>query len=438
MRFSILIAIILVSTHICLAQNIQPTVGSPSSASMHSSPLFSDWDDHTRRLFSNQDDRIWQPPAAAWDVSFTPVDSLLREDDFWSNMLVSDADHDGFQEIVICHNPDGIGPSYIVFYEENGQGLFDAVFGAPVNGNLGLLAIGDVDDDGLTDLFIEHLSYRLESRYIRFESNTPQEFPKKKIWQGLKEGNVVNYRGFIADSDGDGSKEFIVSDIDLGFSTSRVKVFEATTGNQMSLILSAYVNGYPGNPVVADFDRDGRQEIAVAIGPSGGSIVLLESTGNNTYSKVFELFHPLSNAYQLALVDEKDSPDGVPRLFLPGHLSNGRYWLGVVESRSNNSLTAVNAISLHAVCAVSIPQIDVKDIVGDQVPELIIDRLGGPVPVYDMTAGGQLDLIDEPFVESSIEIVVTNKQAGFSGAIAIGTYPNHSNPDGKTIVLRSW
>jgi hypothetical protein len=46
-----------------------------------------------------------------------------------------------------------------------------------------------------------------------------------------------------------------------------------------------------------------------------------------------------------------------------------------------------------------------------------------------------MNLFQAPSITESLEVVATRKTALHSGAIAIGTFPTGSNPQGKTLVL---
>ena len=52
--------------------------------------------------------------------SFQIVDRLNHQDDFWANMLVGDANHNGRQEIVLRSTPVDGGRSKFIFYEHDG------------------------------------------------------------------------------------------------------------------------------------------------------------------------------------------------------------------------------------------------------------------------------------------------------------------------------
>src|SRR5262245_39050628 len=244
-------------------------------------------------------------------LSFQIVDRLAHQDDFWSNMLVGDANHNHRQEIVLRVKPLSGGRSKFVFFEDDGNGHFDPVWSIDEPDG-GLLAMGDIDGDGLTDLFTERSTGVVcNDEFVRYEASSPSGFPDHIVWTGQKEGNVVDFNATIADVDGDGILELVTSDNNFTCLPTSLKVFESAPNDQMNLIFN-YVIGDGidlGNPVVADIDFDGRNEIVVSEAPSVGNLLVFEGVGNNSIVFSGMLSHSLVNAYQLALVDTQ-TPDG--------------------------------------------------------------------------------------------------------------------------------
>ncbi len=369
--------------------------------------------------------------ALASDPSFEPVDELDHQDDFWQSSLVGDADHDGRAEIILRHVPIGGGENRIVFYEDDRLGQFDEVFSFPLADG-GLLAIGDVDQDGLTDLFLERAVGFCNHEFFRMESSSPSGFPDHQVWKSTKEGNVVDFRGFLADADGDGTQEFITGDSNFTCLPTTLKVFESIAGNQMKLILNTRIGSDLGNPVVADFDLDGKREIAVA--DFSQVLFVFEATGDDSFRLASTTPHSLFNAYQVALI-ARASPDERPMLFLAGQMGSLDYRVQVYEALENDSLTQINQAFVPNNCGASIPQIYAADVIGSRVPEIVLDRLCDPVPIFRVGRRGALALVDVPNVVESLEVVATDKTSLHSGAIAVGTFPTALNPEGKTIVL---
>ena len=367
--------------------------------------------------------------------SFQIVDQLNHQDDFWSNMLVGDANHNGRQEIVLRSKPVNGGRSKFVFYEDDGTGHFDPVWSIDEPDG-GLLAMGDIDGDGLTDLFIERAVGTCNLEFVRYEASSPSGFPDHIVWTGQKEGNVTDFNATIADVDGDGILELVTSDNNFTCLPTSLKVFESAPNDQMNLIFNYVGAGLPdlGNPVVADFDLDGRNEIVVAEG-QGGNILIFEGVGNDSIVFSGMLSHSLYNAYQLALVDVQ-TPDGRPIVVLAGQaVGNLDYRARSYEMLSDNVLTQTSEAIVPNNCAASIPQIAAADLFGTGTQEIILDRLCDPVPIYTVGSGGALTLYETQSVVESLEVIGTRKTRVHSGAIAIGTFPTSSNPKGKTLVL---
>jgi len=379
---------------------------------------------------------VGEPSSPTVGSSFEVVDRLRHQDDQWMNSLVGDADHDHRQEIVLRYWPVAgqSGTKSFLFYEDQGSGQFDPVHAIPEEDG-GLLAMGDVDGDGLTDLFFEHSLGPCQNEFVRMEASSPSGFPDHVVWTAPKEGNVIDFRATIADVDGDGLLELVTSDDNFNCpSTTRLKVFESAPGNQMNLILSQPIGGGDlGNPVAADFDLDGRREIVVTNG-LGQKLHVFEGIADDTIVYSGFLPHSLGNAYQIALLDAV-SPDGRPIAFLAGQMGSLDYRVQAFEMLSDNSLSLVNDTPVPNNCGASIPQIAAADLLGGSTPEIMLDRLCGPVPIYTVGAGGALSLFDLPVIPESLEVAGTRKTHSHSGAVVVGTFPTAANPQGATQVL---
>ena len=367
-------------------------------------------------------------------ASFQIVDQLAHQDDFWSNMLVGDANHNHRQEIVLRSKSVGGGRTKFVFYEDDGNGHFDPVWSIDEPDG-GLLAMGDIDGDGLTDLFSERALGICNHEFVRYEASSPSGFPDHIVWTGQKEGNVIDFNATIADVDGDGILELVTSDNNFTCLPTSLKVFESAPNDQMNLIFNYVGAGLPdlGNPVVADFDLDGRNEIVVAEG-QGGNILVFEGVGNDSIVFAGMLSHSLFNAYQVALVDVQ-TPEGRPIVVLAGQAGEQDYRARSYEMLSDNVLTQTSETLVPNNCGASIPQIAAADLFGTRRQEIILDRLCDPVPIYTVGSGGALTLYETQSIVESIELIGTRKTPAHSGAIAIGTSPTTSNPKGKTLVL---
>ena len=364
---------------------------------------------------------------------FKEVDQLGHQDDFWQSSLIGDADHDGLAEVVLRVVPVGGGTNSIVFYEDDGAGQYNQAFAFTLADG-GLLAIGDVDKDGLTDLFLERALGFCNHQFVWMEASSPAGFPDHEVWTAKKEGNTMDFRGAIADVDGDGRREFITADDNFSCLPTTLKIYETTsTPNTLALTFAQATGGDLGNPVIADFDLDGRQEIAVAEF-SSQTILLIESTADNAFALTSMTGQPLFNAYQLAVIT-RASPDVRPMLFLAGQLGDADYRVRVYESLTPGSLALVNEVQVPANCGASIPQIWAMDLVGTRVPEIMLDRLCDPVPIYQVGLNGAMQLYDAPLITESLEICAAPRSATHSGAVVVGTFPTGSNPQGSTLVL---
>jgi hypothetical protein len=370
-------------------------------------------------------------PAAA---GFQLRQEIAHQDDFWANMLTGDADHDGLQEIVLRHVTSGTGGTQrIEFYEDDGTGHFSRVYAFDLQDG-GLLAMGDIDGDGLTDLFYERALGSCQHQFVRRESSSHFGFPDHEVWTAPKQGNVVDFRAVLADSDGDGLQELITTDDNFSCQPTSLKVFESAPNDQLTLVWNPTINGELGNPVVADFDQNGKREIAVAE-MFAGQLLLFESNANDSWTQLPATPHTLYNAYQCALV-ERFSPTGYPLLYLVGQVGSLDYRVQCFARPGGApALQLQNETLLPGLCGASIPQIAAADLTGSRAPEIFVDRICGPVPVYSIGPGGVLTLLDAPNVSESIEVVGTRKTALHSGALVVGRSFTAADLAGKTWVL---
>jgi hypothetical protein len=365
--------------------------------------------------------------------AFQIVDRLNHQDDFWSNMLVGDANHNHRQEIVLRSKPIDGGRSKFIFYEDDGNGHFDPVWSIEEPDG-GLLAIGDIDGDGSTDLFTERALGFCNHEFVRYEASSRSGFPDHIVWTGQKEGNVVDFNATIADVDGDGILELVTSDNNFNCLPTSLKVFESAPNDQMNLIFNqVFANLDLGNPVVADFDLDGRNEIVVG-DALAENILIFEGVGNDSIVFSGMLSHSLVNAYQVALVDVQTT-EGRPIVVLAGQAGSLDYRARSYEMLSDNVLTQTSETLVPNNCGASIPQIAAADLFGTRRQEIILDRLCDPVPIYTVDSGGALTLYETQSIVESLEVIGTRKTPVHSGAIAIGTSPTSSNPKGRTLVL---
>jgi hypothetical protein len=312
--------------------------------------------------------------------------------------LAGDANHDGHWEFLLTPNAGRVG----VFFQENDEGGFDQVarFSAGptpyVQGDAVFLAMGDVDGDGLTDLFFERPISGCPGclEYVRMEASTPAGFPDHVVWTYPKEGIGFDWGGFIADTDGDGLPEFIVTDNDSGCAFcvgSSLKVFKSAPNDQMNLIYNNHSFGlgsYIGRPLVADYDGDGKKEIAVMW---TGHLRVFESVANDQFVETVDLDTGMVNE-GLALIDH-GSPDGRPMLICAGSTSTLGNVIEVYESLVNDSMTIVSETPNPANNCYSHTFAATADILGDPTPELVVTDGCGRFKLFSVGAGGTIEYL---------------------------------------------
>ena len=136
--------------------------------------------------------------------------------------------------------------------------------------------VGDSDGDGL----LEILGNRKDKTFL-YECPTKRTFPSKKIW----EANDL-WGGQFADLDMDGKIEIISYNI----KDSLVDVYENRDDNSYLRVArltnpTQGINALTISFAVADFDADGRKEIA--IGDVDGDLFIYKSVDDDTYKHVW-------------------------------------------------------------------------------------------------------------------------------------------------------
>jgi hypothetical protein len=330
-----------------------------------------------------------------------------------SDLLVSDADHDGRQEFVTAFAPYPGPARKFVFFEDDGTGSFAPTWTVRGPGNP--IAIGDVDGDGLTDFFfVRWSSSSLD--YVRWEACSPSGFPDHETWTAPKLGGVANYAGTIGDIDGDGIPELITADNGFG-GGSKLLVYEAGPSDTMILRYETMLQGTLLAFAIADFDMDGHNEFAVA--DSLGQLSLFEGIADNTIVPTQTIATGMFDTFTLACIDA-GSPDGRPMLFCPGQRDDTAFHVQVFESLANNTMTRVNQTIVPTTFGCfTAPQIAAVDLYGSATPEIVLCRTCTfTTSIYAVGPGGAMTLDDSPPYDG-IRMNATSKTSLHSGAIAL-------------------
>jgi subtilisin family serine protease len=249
-----------------------------------------------------------------------------------------DFDGDGLLEVVL--NPYGaqlsLGPLFI--YEFNGA-FFRKVDSLTFRRVLIPRDVADSDGDGLLELLVSVN----DSSYL-IEQASANVFPHQEIYRN--EGNG-QYAARLADTDGDAQPELLVKDFEDYFVYKR----QGQTFSQVAELTDVSL-GYEGSiaprVLVADFDGDGQTEIVY--GDFDGDVLVYEHRGGNSYVNTLIDSSNLTKAGSYLTQGDFDG-DGIPEFFVAAHTSPLRnsdfeydppyWWLRIFKAVGNDQYAVV-------------------------------------------------------------------------------------------------
>jgi len=265
--------------------------------------------------------------------------------------LFGDTDHDGQNELILRGSTASREGVLRILELQGDPAAFEVAFEGP---DLTPLAVGDLDQDGKSDLVVQ------ESGWVFvYESLDSHSHPTQLVWQSPQISNVLGFSE-IADTDSDGQLE-IVYLVDVG--EFRVIIFECDGDNQYTL---KYVSpagpasaassslprpepsytARPGAELVFDLNVDGRPEIVR--GSSGaGTMVIFESPANDVWEPVFSDSTGLVPLYIMGGGADTDE-DGKPELFVGGIDWTHEEYRTYVYQRAGDALVRVDTLSAYA------------------------------------------------------------------------------------------
>ena len=169
--------------------------------------------------------------------------------------------------------------SKVVLYENNGSGQLSSKWVYDLS-TPASVAIGDLDGDGLNDLAI--ITTGSDGDLITIINPGSGDFEKATPVVQDVPGSYIDMKDILlVDFSGDGSMDILITeqhdDVMLALANDGSGTFDP--GSPMTFSLSAFGCADPYRMTAADFDADGRNDVAVLCNESAG-LMVLRGTGS--------------------------------------------------------------------------------------------------------------------------------------------------------------
>ena len=242
------------------------------------------------------------------------LQSVLPGERGFGNMLMFDCNHNNKKELIYARS------GVLYFLEVSGK-EYKIVY--QLNGFYNPIAVGDIDNDKLTDLVVQ------EGNSVKvFENKSYFSFPDSVVWAHTLDGPYgtgnVQQNGKITDLDKDGNKEILITSNQLTLlDYGAISVFEVISDNnyQRNIYFTFHNEGSGiGSLAVDDFNDNGTCEIACAAG-IGDTLYVFEVVSDDSMQLQFKTFTGLKNQYSVICGDDLDK-DGKKEILVSGDAFN--------------------------------------------------------------------------------------------------------------------
>ena len=312
-----------------------------------------------------------QVDTTVYDGWYTHFAVVPLSNGFSNPPVVGDLDHDGKAECYGIYD-DQTTDYETRCYEIDSNGTVSLRHNyAPLQFAVSRLII-DADRDSLMEVLFTHGGGFVSD----YEQVSPDSIPTVLQFEHNQyESGDPGYSGiYVGSLDGDSLTDFLYKGSEMDSTGGATKVYVAEYNQQANNFARVWSTDYGfggvagiGGFAVDDFDGDGRREFVVSES-SYGRVFVTENVGDNLYATTWQDSTPFVNLYHTVSGDL--DADGKPEFFVGGDLSNGN-WTIMYEADSNNHYSP--RFMFHIVPdGFFSPTCLTTDVDGDGHPELVI------------------------------------------------------------------
>ncbi|HXM62177.1 MAG TPA: VCBS repeat-containing protein [Terriglobales bacterium] len=187
-----------------------------------------------------------------------------------NGIAVGDLNHDGIPDLVVANSLSSSGPGNVAVLLGKGDGTFEK----PVRYQAGVyspwqVVLGDFNGDGNLDLAVLTIDGDDEDKIYVLLGNGDGTFGKAKAYRsGMYPGSIA-----VADFNGDGILDLAVANV-TGPKPSHISILLGNGNGTFQPPIAFPVGVNPASLITADFNHDGKPDLAALTGSSGITVLL--------------------------------------------------------------------------------------------------------------------------------------------------------------------